>query len=138
MRYGRQKFNDVSNRSTRGKSRSSPGMMSCAKCVNVNMASPLLSFHPEARMEALEAFDWYSQRSQQVAGAFEEELRDAGRAIEHAPELWAPYLSGTRRYLMKRFPFVVIYRVASGRIEIVAIAHGRRKPGYWKWRLGAK
>lgn len=102
------------------------------------MASPRLFFHPAARVEALEAFDWYSQRSQQVADAFEEELRDAGRAIEHAPELWALYLGGTRRYLMKRFPFVVIYRIASGRIEIVAIAHGRRKPGYWKWRLGAQ
>ena len=53
------------------------------------MASPPLLFHPEARLEALEAFDWYSHRSQQAADAFEEELRDAGRAIEHSPELWA-------------------------------------------------
>ncbi|MHB0961513.1 MAG: type II toxin-antitoxin system RelE/ParE family toxin [Pirellulaceae bacterium] len=102
------------------------------------MVSRRLVVHPEARMEALEAFDWYSQRSPQVANAFEEELRDAGRAIEHAPEMWASYLSGTHRYLMKRFPFVVIYRVITDRIEIVAIAHGRRKPGYWKRRMDAK
>ncbi|MHB0958931.1 MAG: hypothetical protein ACYC0X_26630 [Pirellulaceae bacterium] len=51
--------------------------------------------------------------------------------------MWASYLSGTHRYLMKRFPFVVIYRVTTDRIEIVAIAHGRRKPGYWKRRMDA-
>ncbi len=55
-------------------------------------------------MDALEAYHWYSQRSQQAADAFQEELQDAGRSIEHSPELWARYLFGTRRYLMKRFP----------------------------------
>jgi plasmid stabilization system protein ParE len=95
------------------------------------MASLPLVVHPDARVEALAAYDWYSQRSQQAADAFQEELRIAGRAIEHSPELWAHYLFGTRRYLMKRFPFVIVYRVAAERIEIVAVAHGRRKPGYW-------
>ncbi len=99
------------------------------------MASLPLFVHPDARIDALEAYDWYSQHSQKTADAFQEEFRDAGRAIEHSPELWARYLFGTRRYLMKRFPFVIVYRVAPERIEIVAVAHGRRKPGYWERRL---
>ncbi|WP_417738002.1 type II toxin-antitoxin system RelE/ParE family toxin [Rosistilla oblonga] len=36
---------------------------------------------------------------------------------------------------MKRFPYVIVYRVATDRIEILAVAHGRRKPGFWKERL---
>jgi len=99
------------------------------------MARLPLEFHPDARTDAIEAYDWYAERSQQAADAFQQELQDAGRAIQHLPERWANYLFGTRRYLMKRFPFVVVYRVAADRIEILAVAHGRRKPGYWRGRL---
>ncbi|QDV70595.1 hypothetical protein Poly24_43190 [Rosistilla carotiformis] len=59
----------------------------------------------------------------------------AGRAIEDNPERWESYLRGTHRYLMKRFPYVIVYRVATDRIEILAVAHGRQKPGFWKERL---
>jgi len=97
-----------------------------------------LEFHPDARIDAIEAYDWYAERSQQAAIAFQDELQDSGRAIQHSPELWAYYLFGTRRYLMKRYPFVIVYRLATDRIEIIAVAHGRRKPGYWKERLDSE
>jgi toxin ParE1/3/4 len=103
--------------------------------MTASMARRPLEFHPDARLDAFEAFDWYAERSQRAAGAFRQELQDAGRAIQHSPERWANYLFGTRRYLMKRFPFVIVYRVAGDRIEVMAVAHGRRKPGYWKGRL---
>lgn len=94
-----------------------------------------LEFHPDARLDAMEAYDWYAERNLEVADAFQEQLQDAGRAIQDSPETWASYLLGTRRYLMKQFPFVVVYRVVNDRIEIIAVAHGRRKPGYWRERL---
>jgi len=97
-----------------------------------------LEFHPDARIDALEAYDWYAERSQQAADTFHEELQVAGRAIQQSSERWANYLFGTRRYLMKRYPFVVVYRLAADRIEIMAVAHGRRKPGYWKGRLDSE
>lgn len=99
------------------------------------MARLPLEFHPDARIDAIEAYDWYAGRSQKAADAFQEQLQDAGRAIQHSPERWADYLFGTRRYLMRRYPFVIVYRVAVDRIEIMAVAHGRQKPGYWKGRL---
>ena len=99
------------------------------------MARLPLEFHPDARIDAIEAYDWYAGRSQKAADAFQEQLQDAGRAIQHSPERWATYLFGTRRYLMRRYPFVIVYRVAVDRIEIMAVAHGRQKPGYWKGRL---
>jgi plasmid stabilization system protein ParE len=48
-----------------------------------------LEFHPDARIDAIEAYDWYAERSQQAADAFRQELQDAGRAIQHSPERWA-------------------------------------------------
>ena len=102
------------------------------------MARLPLEFHPDARIDAIEAYDWYAGRSQKAADAFQEQLQDAGRAIQHSPERWANYLFGTRRYLMRRYPFVIVYRVAVDRIEIMAVAHGRQKPGYWKGRLNSE
>ncbi len=55
--------------------------------------------------------------------------------IQDNYERWPTYLYGTRRYLLKRFPFVIVYRAAESRIEIIAVAHGRRRPGYWAARL---
>jgi plasmid stabilization system protein ParE len=101
------------------------------------MAELRLEFHEDARVDVLEAYDWYAARSEDAAEAFHDELQVAGQAIQAAPERWASYLFGTRRYLMKRFPYVIVYRITAERIEIIAVAHGRRKPGYWQSRLPA-
>ena len=39
------------------------------------------------------------------------------------------------RLRLKKFPFGVCYRILDAVIEIVAIAHERRRPGYWRYRL---
>jgi plasmid stabilization system protein ParE len=99
------------------------------------MSSLPLEFHPDARVDVVGAYDWYAQRSQTAAEAFQEELQRAGIAIQRSPLLWGNYLFGTRRYLMKRFPYIVVYRPAEDRIEVIAVIHGRRRPGFWKDRL---
>src|SRR5574341_1434112 len=63
------------------------------------------------------------------------ELDAAIEQIERGPRQWPPYLGGTRRYLFHRFPFFVVFRETGTRIEIVAVAHGRRRPGYAELRL---
>lgn len=99
------------------------------------MARLPIEYHPEARLEADTSFDWYRERSFGAAEQFQEAIEKAQSAIQKSPETWPEYLFGTRRYLLKRYPFVIVYRVEKRRIEIVAIAHGRRKPGYWADRL---
>jgi plasmid stabilization system protein ParE len=99
------------------------------------MAKLPVDYHPAARLEANEAFDWYLDRSLSAAERFQRELERAQIAIQASPEVWGEYLAGTRHFLLKRYPYAVVYRVSEDRIEIVAIAHGRRKPGYWTDRL---
>ena len=99
------------------------------------MGSLSLEFQPDARVDILDAYDWYADRNLAVADAFQDELQRAGIAIQRNPLLWGSYLFGTRRYLMKRFPYVIVYRLAESRIEIIAVVHGRRRPGFWKGRL---
>lgn len=95
-----------------------------------------VSFHPDADDEAIVAHDWYAERSIAAAESFERELDLSISAIADNPTLWSRYVHGTRRYLMKRFPFVIVYRAKPTHIEIIAVAHGRRRPGYWRERLG--
>ncbi len=90
--------------------------------------------HPEAVQEARAARKWYLARNPEAAEAFMAELDEAIEQIEQAPRQWPPYLGGTRRYLLHRFPFFVVFREAATRVEIVAVAHGRRRPGYWLGR----
>jgi plasmid stabilization system protein ParE len=94
-----------------------------------------IEFHSDARAEADASFEYYLQRSPRAAEAFCRELENALRQIQVGLEKWPKYLHGTRRYLLKRFPFVIVYRLTEVRIEILAVAHGRRRPGYWADRL---
>lgn len=91
-------------------------------------------FHPDVVEEAHAARQWYLVSSQSAADSFLAELDRGVEAISLAPERWPLFVHGTRRYLFHRFPFQLVYRVVSNRIEVVAIAHGRRRPGYWRSR----
>jgi toxin ParE1/3/4 len=90
--------------------------------------------HPEALAEAEDAVAWYRQRSERAAREFLVELGSTIDRITKNPEQFAPGEFGTRRAVLHRFPYLVVVRVTADDIEIVAIAHGRRKPGYWRGR----
>jgi toxin ParE1/3/4 len=94
-----------------------------------------LEYLEEALEEAEAAARWYAERSATAAAAFTEEIDTAEAAIVGLPEAWPLFDHGTRRYLLRRFPFSVVYRIEARRILIVAVAHARRRPGYWRSRL---
>ena len=96
-----------------------------------------LEYLDEALDEAEEAARWYAERSPTVAAGFTDELDVAAAAIEQAPAAWPPYDRGTRRFLLRRFPYFLVYRLEPTRVVIVAVAHALRRPGYWKDRLRA-
>jgi len=93
-----------------------------------------LDYLEQAVIEAEGAARWYAERSRTAAERFSTELDEAEAAILERPEAWPASGDGTRRYLLRRFPFSVVYRIEESRILIVAVAHARRRPGYWKLR----
>jgi plasmid stabilization system protein ParE len=95
-----------------------------------------LEYLQEAVEEAEEAARWYAERSPTAAAAFTDLLDVAAEAVRQAPEAWPPYDHGTRRFLLRRFPYFLVYRVEPTRVVIVAVAHAHRRPGYWKDRPG--
>jgi plasmid stabilization system protein ParE len=93
-----------------------------------------VGFHPDAIIEAKAAARWYRERSDTASDAFLAEIARAVDSISLAPRRWPLHAGGTRRFLLRRFPFVVVYREDATGIEVVAVAHGRRRPNYWTGR----
>jgi plasmid stabilization system protein ParE len=90
--------------------------------------------HPLAADEAEAAERWYRERSETAAARFRRELDSAVERIAERPEAGAPYLEKSRRILLRRFPFFIVYRFRQARIDVIAVAHARRRPGYWRKR----
>ncbi len=99
------------------------------------MASKAIEFHAEASLEFEAAFEWYLERSESVASRFAAEIDRAIQAIADAPQRWPSGPNETRRFLLARFPFFVVYRELPSTIQVLAVAHGRRRPGYWQERI---
>ena len=99
------------------------------------MSAKTFHFHPEARAELREAVFWYRTRDIAIGIEFRHLVQDSVRQVAMAPRRWPEYLHGTRRYVLDRFPFSIIYLDMPEIVNIVAVAHSKRKPGYWKRRL---
>ena len=93
-----------------------------------------VSFHPRARDEVEEAQAWYEERSLLAATGFLLEISVAVRRIGEAPHRYPVALYSTRRVVLERFPFSIHYRVNEDDIVVVAVAHQKRRPGYWAGR----
>ena len=98
------------------------------------MVGKPLELQPAVLAEAEEAAAWYAERDLRVATRFAEEIDTALDRIAEAPHRWPNYLHGTRYVRLTRFPYLVVYREEPTRILVVAIAHAKRKPGYWRKR----
>jgi plasmid stabilization system protein ParE len=90
---------------------------------------------PAALVELGDAADFYSATANLELGlAFVAEFERGVNAILANPKVGAVFRGARRRYLLRRFPYSIIYQVNSDDIRIIAVAHQRRRPGYWAGR----
>lgn len=94
-----------------------------------------LVLHPAATEEAEAAARWYRDRSRKAAVRFVSEFNQTIEQILTAPHRWPRGPHGIRKIKLPCFPFLIFYRESDDSIQILAIAHGRRRPDYWKSRL---
>jgi len=90
-----------------------------------------LELHPGAEEDYLSSLAWYRNRNFSTAEKFDDAFWRAIHAVEDAPERWPVYFSDFRRYTLHQFPFSLVYRVEPSRTFVLAVAHGKRRPGYW-------
>lgn len=96
------------------------------------------AFLPSAQQELVEAAAWYDSRCEGVGDEFLDAVQRKLDALVIHPTQY-PRVPHTKRLvraaLVDRFPFVIYFEGQADRILVVAIAHGRRRPGYWQSRL---
>jgi toxin ParE1/3/4 len=99
------------------------------------MSAKRVEYHQGAIADVTSAVTWYRKRSPKAAEDFIEELQRAADTIREAPERWPLGKNNTRRFLLWRFPFSIVYSEQESVITIWAVAHGSRRPEYWTRRL---
>lgn len=95
-----------------------------------------LRVHPAADREATAATTWYRERSPDAAVDFTRAIREGLQSVRQHPAAWPRWQStDVRRKVLSRFPYSIFYLVEDDAVVIVAVAHHKRRPGYWKQRL---
>ncbi|MEO0249066.1 MAG: type II toxin-antitoxin system RelE/ParE family toxin [candidate division WOR-3 bacterium] len=94
----------------------------------------LLSIHEAAEAELNEAADFYDLESPGLGSVFIDEMQRAIGRISEFPEA-APLVRGrVRKKPMAKFPYSLVYSVRPDEIRILAVAHQKRRPFYWRGR----
>ncbi len=94
-----------------------------------------VKFLPDAEEEMYEAAKYYQSQASGLGSDYLSEVEKAVGSIAIAPLTWPKIEGELRRRIVRRFPFGILYYTDVKETVIVAIAHLRRKPGYWKKRV---
>ena len=87
---------------------------------------------PLALAEIHDAAAFYMEKANVELGlAFVAEFERTTNLVLENPMLGAIFRGDRRRYLLRRFPYSIIYQVTAEELRVVAVAHHRRRPGYW-------
>ena len=92
-----------------------------------------LEFHPDAAEEFVATVDYYSAERVGLGRRFRDAVVEAIDRVEQFPDV-GRLVAGWRRVPIANFPYDLVYRVKEEVIEVLALAHHRRRPGYWKAR----
>lgn len=87
-----------------------------------------------AAEEMIAAALFYEEAAVGLGRDFLDDVQQAIESLTQYPDLGVEVAVGLRRALLHRFPFTLIYAVEADGILIIAVAHARRKPGYWQSR----
>jgi toxin ParE1/3/4 len=93
-----------------------------------------LTFHPAARDEFVAAAAYYEAAMPGLGSRFQNAVRrTTDLALVH-PDVGSPR-AAARRLPVSGFPYDVVYWVRGEVIEVLAVLHHHRRPGYWRSRL---
>ena len=88
----------------------------------------------EAAADVASASHWYDRQRSGLGDQFLDSLNQLLNDIEAAPLAYAASYREVRRAKLRRFPYIVYYRVLDDRIEVLGVLHGSRDPRVWQRR----
>lgn len=92
-------------------------------------------FLVDAEGEFSNAAIWYESKEPKLGMRFRDEIAHIIFRITEDPFLWREQIGGYRRVNCPVFPYYIAYFIRGDKIIIATVAHGHRKPGYWKSRV---
>jgi toxin ParE1/3/4 len=93
-----------------------------------------IDFLGGARADFDESFDWYAKRSVGAAIGFASAVDEAIDKIVVDSGRFPSIFGGCRYCSLGRYPFRIVFRDEPDRLVVAAIAHVKRRPGYWRGR----
>ena len=94
-----------------------------------------LVLHPAAEAELWEAAAYYESKVEGLGADSRAEIERAFGQIQATPDRWSKGARNARRYHVRRFPYSVVYLDRPDFLIVIAVAHGKRRPHYWRIRL---
>ena len=90
-----------------------------------------VAFLRAAQRDVRRAAKFYAEQSAPLGAEFMAEVDHASELLSRYPEAGAPMPRGARKLLLRRFPYIVIYRFEPERVLVLAVGHQRRHPDFW-------
>ena len=85
----------------------------------------------DAKQDLIESEEYYNDQYFGLGFEFLSEAQTVMNRICESPETWQKIYKDVRRYYLDRFPFHIIFRIQEDYIEIIAVAHNKKRPRYW-------
>ena len=92
-------------------------------------------FDPRAEKEFLLSAKYYEEQESGLGHRFMLAVEVALKTVSARPQIHREILGGCRKCRVVRFPYALIFRERNDDVEIIALMHMKRKPGYWQDRL---
>ena len=93
-------------------------------------------FHPDAGAKYTSAVQSYADIAPEPGNRFHDEIERLIHEVRRQPERFFRFSPPAQRALARKFPYSVVYLNQPDHVWIVAIMHAKRRPGYWRERLG--
>lgn len=94
-----------------------------------------VEFIEPASIELDDAIEYYNLQSPGLGKIFFNEVLETIELIALFPQLWSQNTENTRKAVLRKFPFNLIYTIIEDKVFIIAVAHQHREPEYWIDRL---
>ncbi len=89
----------------------------------------------EAEVDFEKSYEFYYEDSPKVADTFFKRINLGFKSINQNPESFPIVHKDVRKYVVKKFPFVIYYRIVDAKIQVIAIFHTSRNPEIWNERI---
>jgi len=92
-------------------------------------------FRPEAVADVVEARGWYEEQDPGLGDAFAASVEEIVNRMKSMPRMYPVTHRDVRRGKLRKFPYLVYYRVHPNKVEVLAVLHGSRDPRLWRERI---